>query len=192
MTALRPQDQLRKQQCVGLPLAATQIRILDARRRAAPGSVGELYSTSNYMFSGYLNMPDAMAKAMRGEWFSAGDLGRLDDEGYLYLVDRKNDMIISGGENVYPREVEEVLLAHPAIEQAAVIGLPHEHWGEQVVAFVVVRPGMNVSERRTEAGLRGEAFALQGAEGVPYGDDLPRNRMGKIDRRELREDAAKA
>ena len=114
MTALRPKDQLRKQQCVGLPLPATHIKILDPNGRELPsGEVGELYSTSNHMFSGYLNMPDAMAKAMRGEWFSAGDLGRIDDEGYLYLVDRKHDMIISGGENVYPREVEEVLLAHP-------------------------------------------------------------------------------
>ena len=154
---------MRKQQCVGLPLAATQIRILDEHgNELPPGQVGELYSTSNYMFSGYLNMPDAMAKAMRGEWFSAGDLGRLDDEGYLYLVDRKHDMIISGGENVYPREVEEVLLAHAAIEQAAVIGLPHEHWGEQVVAFVVVRPGMTVASDELKqacgAGFRATRF----------------------------------
>ena len=128
---------------------------------------------------------------MRGEWFSAGDLGRLDDEGYLYLVDRKHDMIISGGENVYPREVEEVLLAHPAIDQAAVLGLPHEHWGEQVVAFIVVRPGMNVSsdELKQACGARLSRYKIPKEFRAVI--ELPRNRMGKIDRRQLREYATK-
>ena len=193
VTALRPKDQLRKQQCVGLPLAATQIRVLDADgEERLPGEVGELYSTSNYMFSGYLNMPDAMAKSMRGEWFSAGDLGRLDEEGYLYLVDRKHDMIISGGENVYPREVEEVLLAHPAIDQAAVVGLPHAHWGEQVVAYVVVRPGMNVSNDELKAACGERLSRYKIPKEFRMVGDLPRNRMGKIDRRELRERIAKS
>jgi long-chain acyl-CoA synthetase len=192
VTALRPKDQLRKQQCVGLPLPATQIRILDADgKELPPGEVGELYSTSNYMFSGYLNMPDAAGKSMRGEWFSAGDLGRLDDEGYLYLVDRKHDMIISGGENVYPREVEEVLLAHPAIDQAAVIGLPHEHWGEQVVAYIVIRPGMNVSNDELQATCGARLSRYKIPKEFREVEDLPRNRMGKIDRRELRDRVAK-
>jgi long-chain acyl-CoA synthetase len=187
VTALRPRDQLRKQQCVGLPLAATQIRILDANGEpCAPGVVGELFSTSNLMFSGYLNLPGVMEKSMRGEWFSAGDLGRLD-EGYLYLVDRKNDMIISGGENVFPREVEEVLLAHPAIDQAAVVGLPHEHWGEQVVAFVVVRDGMNVGDDDLRAACRERLSRYKVPKEFWLVRDLPRNRMGKIDRRALRE-----
>ena len=139
------------------------------------------------MFSGYLNIPDAMGKAMRGEWFSAGDLGRIDDEGYLYLVDRKNDMIISGGENVYPREVEEVLLAHPAIDQAAVVGLPHEHWGEQVVAYVVVRAGMNVTDDELKAACQARLSRYKVPKEFRVVGDLPRNRMGKVDRRELHE-----
>lgn len=188
VTALRPKDQLRKQQCVGLPLPTTHIRILGPDgQELPPGEVGELYSTSNHMFSGYLNMPDAMGKAMRGEWFSAGDLGRIDDEGYLYLVDRKNDMIISGGENVYPREVEEVLLAHPAIDQAAVVGLPHEHWGEQVVAYVVVRAGMNVTDDELKAACQARLSRYKVPKEFRAIRDLPRNRMGKVDRRELRE-----
>ena len=192
VTALRPRDQLRKQQCVGLPLAATQIRILDATGKpCAPGVIGELYSTSNYMFSGYLNLPGLMEKSMRGEWFSAGDLGRLDEEGYLYLVDRKNDMIISGGENVFPREVEEVLLAHPAIDQAAVVGLPHEHWGEQVAAFIVLRDGMNVSEDELKAVCRERLSRYKVPKEIRVVRDLPRNRMGKIDRRALREQEKK-
>jgi acyl-CoA synthetase (AMP-forming)/AMP-acid ligase II len=192
VTALRPQDQLRKQQCVGLPLPATQIRILDANGTpCGPGVVGELYSTSNYMFSGYVNLPDVMQSSMRGEWFSAGDLGRLDDEGYLYLVDRKNDMIISGGENVYPREVEEVLLAHPAVDQAAVVGLAHEYWGEQVVAFVVVREGMNVSDDDLRAACRERLSRYKVPKEFRQVPDLPRNRIGKIDRRSLRERESK-
>jgi acyl-CoA synthetase (AMP-forming)/AMP-acid ligase II len=188
VTALRPRDQLRKEQCVGLPLAATQIRILDANGEpCAAGMIGELFSTSNLMFSGYLNLPGVMEKAMRGEWFSAGDLGRLDEEGYLYLVDRKNDMIISGGENVFPREVEEVLLAHPAIDQAAVVGLSHEHWGEQVVAFVVAREGMNVGEDELRAACRERLSRYKVPKEFRLVRDLPRNRMGKIDRRVLRE-----
>jgi len=188
VTALRPKDQLRKQQCVGLPLPATHIRILGPDgQELPPGEIGELYSTSNHMFSGYLNMPDAMAKSMRGEWFSAGDLGRIDEEGYLYLVDRKNDMIISGGENIYPREVEEVLLAHPAIDQAAVIGLPHEHWGEQVVAYVVVRTGMNVTDDDLKAACQARLSRYKVPKEFRVVADLPRNRIGKVDRRELRE-----
>jgi acyl-CoA synthetase (AMP-forming)/AMP-acid ligase II len=132
-------------------------------------------------------MPHAMAKAMRGEWFSAGDLGRIDDEGYLYLVDRKHDMIISGGENVYPREVEEVLLAHPAIDQVAVVGLPHEHWGEQVVAYVVVRAGMNVTNDELTAACQVRLSRYKVPKEFRMVGDLPRNRMGKVDRHELRE-----
>lgn len=188
VTALRPRDQLRKEQCVGLPLAATQIRILDGNGEpCAPGVVGELYSTSSLMFSGYLNLPGVMEQSMRGEWFSAGDLGRLDAEGYLYLVDRKNDMIISGGENVFPREVEEALLAHPAIDQAAVVGLPHEHWGEQVVAFVVTRDGMNVGDDDLRAACRERLSRYKVPKLFHRVAELPRNRMGKIDRRALRE-----
>jgi long-chain acyl-CoA synthetase len=132
-------------------------------------------------------MPDAMAKSMRGEWFSAGDLGRLDDEGYLYLVDRKHDMIISGGENVYPREVEEVLLAHPAIDHAAVIGEPHEYWGEQVVAYIVTKPGMNVSDDELKSACGAKLSRYKIPKQFRIVGDLPRNRIGKIDRRELRQ-----
>ena len=101
-------------------------------------------------------------------------------------------MIISGGENVYPREVEEVLLAHPAIEQAAVVGLPHEHWGEQVVAYVVVRPGMNVTDDDLRAACRAQLSRYKVPKEFRQVGDLPRNRMGKVDRRELREHDRKA
>lgn len=187
VSALRPQDQLRKEQSVGQPLCATRVRILDADgNEVGPGTVGELYSTSPYMFSGYLNLPDAAAKSMRGPWFTAGDLAKRDEEGYLYLVDRKHDMIISGGENVYPREVEEVLIAHPSVDQVAVVGVPHEHWGEQVVAYVVMRDGMNASVDDLKAACRLRMARYKVPKEFRFTGTLPRNRLGKLDRMALR------
>ena len=124
---------------------------------------------------------------MRGEWFSAAISRRLDDEGYVYLVDRKNDMIISGGENVYPREVEEVLLATRPSTRRQSSACRDEHWGEQVVAFVVVRPGMNVSDDELKAACGARLSRYKIPKEFRFVTDLPRNRMGKIDRRELRE-----
>jgi long-chain acyl-CoA synthetase len=187
-TALRPADQLRKIACVGLPLHGTHIRVVDEEGRDLPaGEVGELTVASPYLFSGYLNLPEATAKATRGDWFVTGDLARLDDEGYLYLVDRKNDMIISGGENVYPREVEEILLANPAVAECGVAGLPHTYWGEQVTAFVVVRPGMNVTADDLLAACREKLSRYKVPKEIRFVASLPRNSMGKVLRRALRD-----
>ena len=146
---LRPPDQLRKTKCVGLPFPYTEIRILrEDGSEAAPGEIGELFSTSPTLFNGYWNRPEETAAALRdGKWVSVGDLATRDDEGYLYIVDRKKDMIISGGINIYPREIEEALFAHPAIADAAVIGIPDAYWGEALKAFVVPRPGARISRR---------------------------------------------
>jgi long-chain acyl-CoA synthetase len=192
VTALRPEYQLSKIQCVGQPLAATQIAILDQEGRPVKtGEVGELYSCSPYMFSGYLNLPEATDKAMREEWFTAGDMARQDEEGFVYLVDRKNDMIISGGENVYPREVEEVLLSHPAVAEAAVVGLPHPYWGEEVTAYVVLRPGMTASPDDLAGACRAALSRYKTPKAVHLVERLPRNSMGKILRRELRQNQGK-
>jgi long-chain acyl-CoA synthetase len=188
VTALRPADQLRKLQCVGLPLPATQIRILDEEGEECPvGGVGELACTSPYMYSGYLNLPEATANAMRGDWFVTGDLARIDDEGFLYLVDRKNDMIITGGENVYPREVEEALLVHPAVRECAVVGLPHAYWGEAVTAFVVLREDGQVSVDSLLRFCAGALARYKIPKEVRFVSSLPRNSMGKVLRRQLRE-----
>jgi len=188
VTALRPADQLRKDQCVGLPLPATQIRVLGDDGVEMPrGEVGELACSSPYMFSGYLNLPEATEKAMRGDWFVTGDLARMDEEGFLYLVDRKNDMIITGGENVYPREVEEVLLAHPAVQECAVVGMPHAHWGEAVTGFVVVRPGMNVTVEALIESCRTSLSRYKAPKEIRFMTTLPRNSLGKILRRVLRD-----
>jgi acyl-CoA synthetase (AMP-forming)/AMP-acid ligase II len=186
-TSLRPDDQLRKLACVGLPFPATHVRVLtDSGEEAAPGEVGELAVCSPYLFSGYLNLPEATAAATSGEWFVTGDLSRRDDEGYVYLVDRKNDMVISGGENIYPREVEEVLQAHPAIAECGVTGAPHPYWGEAVTAFVVIRPGMNVTADELTARCREALSRYKVPKEIRFVPSVPRNSMGKILRRELR------
>ncbi len=188
VTALRPVDQLRKIACVGQPLPATFIRVQDDAGNELPaGEVGELAVASPYLFSGYLNLPEVTAASMRGDWFITGDLGRRDEEGYLYLVDRKNDMIITGGENVYPREVEEVLLAHPAVAECGVVGLPHPHWGEQVTAFVVLRPEMNASAEELSAACASRLSKYKVPKEIVFRPSLPRNSMGKVLRRALRE-----
>jgi acyl-CoA synthetase (AMP-forming)/AMP-acid ligase II len=188
VTALRPADQLRKLQCVGQALPATQIQVVDEDGSELPrGEVGELAVSSPYMFAGYLNLPEATAKAMRGDWFVTGDLARMDEEGFVFLVDRKNDMIITGGENVYPREVEEILLAHPAVAEAAVVGLPHAHWGEQVTAFVVARAGMHASAAELIGAVRDKLSRYKAPKEVRFVGALPRNTMGKVLRRALRE-----
>ncbi len=187
-TCLRPADQLRKAACVGLPLPLTRTRIVAADGGdVAPGEVGELAVCSPYMFSGYLNMPEATAAAFRGEWFVTGDLARTDEEGYLYLVDRKDDMIISGGENVYPREIEEVLLGHPGVAECAVAGLAHAYWGEAVTAFVVPKPGAAPDAGEMAEFCRARLSGYKVPKEFRFVDALPRNSMGKVLRRALRD-----
>jgi len=187
-TALRPVDQLRKIACVGLPLPATHVRVVDDEGNDVPrGEVGELAVASPYLFAGYLNLPEATASSMAGDYFVTGDMARQDDEGYIYLVDRKNDMIISGGENVYPREVEEVLLAHPAVAECGVAGAPHPYWGEAVTAFVVLRPDMHSTPDELAAACRASLSGYKVPKEVRIIDALPRNSMGKVLRRSLRE-----
>jgi len=138
------------------------------------------------MFSGYLNLPEQTAAGRRGDWFVTGDLARLDEEGYLYLVDRKHDMVISGGEKVYPREVEEVLLAHPAVAECGVTGAPHPYWGEAVTAFVVLRPDGHAEAETLLALCRAQLSRYKVPKEIRFVAALPRNSMGKVLRRELR------
>jgi long-chain acyl-CoA synthetase len=187
VTCLRPFDQLRKIQCVGLPMPLTHVKIIDKDgNEAVPNTVGELWSRSPYMFNGYWDAPETTAKSLRDGWFSAGDLARVDEEGYVYIVDRKNDMIISGGENIYPREVEEVLLTHPAVAECAVVGLPHEYWGEAVTAFVALKPGRHASDKDLVDHCAAVLTRFKLPKAVKFVDRLPRNSMGKILRRDLR------
>ena len=137
------------------------------------------------VFKGYWRDPDATAAAFAGGWFHTGDIGVRDDDGYLFIVDRLKDMIVSGGENIAGSEVERVLYEHDAVLEVAVVGRPDERWGEVPVAFVVLRAGRDRDGRRARRALPRPARALQGAQGVTFLDALPRNPSGKVLKREL-------
>jgi acyl-CoA synthetase (AMP-forming)/AMP-acid ligase II len=183
---LRPADQLRKIQCVGQPFPLTDVTLMDDNGNEVPsGEVGELFSRSPYVFNGYHGQPEATRDAFRGAFFSAGDLAVRDDENYFYIVDRKKDMILSGGVNIYPREVEEVLIRHPNVADVAVIGLPDAYWGESVTAVVVLRAPTTADEiiGYTEGRMAG----YKKPRSVLFVDQLPRNAAGKVLKRVLRD-----
>ena len=137
--------------------------------------------------AGYHADPAATAEAFAGGWFHSGDLAKLDEEGYLWLVDRKKDLIVSGGENVYPAEVERVLLEHASIADAAVVGVPHPRWGEAPLAFVVPVTGRAIDEADVIAHCRDRLASFKKPSGVVVVDELPRNAAGKVLKRRLRE-----
>lgn len=192
VSSLRPRDQLVKERCVGKPFPCTQVRLLGENgREVAPGEVGELFSNSPYLFNGYHGKPEETAAALRDGWFSAGDMARRDDEGFLYLVDRKKDMIITGGVNVYPREIEEVLFRHPALADVAVIGEPDAHWGESVLAIVVPKAGCVPDPDEVAAFCKADLAGFKTPRRVIVrSEPLPRNAAGKVLKGELRVDAA--
>ena len=166
------------------------IRLVDAqRRKVADGEVGELYSRTSYVFDGYWKNPEKTAEAFDGEWCSVGDMARRDAEGYLWLVDRKSKMIISGGENVYPTEVEGALGQHPAVGDVAVIGLAHEKWGETAHAVVVLHAGRSASEAELRQWCRERLAGFKCPSGVTFitDEEMPRTATGKIQHRLLRE-----
>lgn len=184
---LQPADQLRKFQCVGQPFPDTEISIrAENGEECAAGEIGELFSRSPYLFNGYWQRDSDTEQAIRDGWCTVGDLARRDDEGYVYIVDRKKDMIITGGINVYPREIEESLLRHPDIDDAAVVGIADEKWGERIKAFVVTQENAPLDHvelrRHCEKSLA--RFKVPGEfEAI---NQIPRNASGKILKTELR------
>jgi long-chain acyl-CoA synthetase len=187
VTNLRPADQLRKKQCVGQPFPATLVEIRrDDGALCAPDEVGELFSTSPYLFNGYWQNSVATAEAWRDGWVTVGDLARRDADGHVYIVDRKKDMVISGGINIYPREIEEVLLRHPAITEAAVVGVPDEKWGEKLRAFVVLRDSARLTAEEIVEFCAGRISGIKVPKEVRFIDRLPRNANGKVLKGELR------
>ena len=167
-----------------------EVRIDDGsgHRDAATGEVGEIWLKGPTVVRGYLDNPEATAEAFVDGWFRTGDLGRLDDEGYLYVVDRLKDVVIRGGENVYAAEVEAALYEHPDVVDAAIIGIPHERLGEEVGAVVRRRPesALSADDVRAHVGARLAAFKVPTLVWV-VDDELPRNATGKVLKRELRQ-----
>jgi long-chain acyl-CoA synthetase len=176
---------------VGWPRTDVDVRVADAQdRELPPGEIGEVLCRGDVVMAGYWRNPQATAETLRGGWLHTGDLGCFDEEGFLTLKDRSKDLIISGGSNIYPREVEEVLLRHPAVLEVSVVGREHAEWGEEVVACVVSRPGRTV----TEAGLDGLCLSQMARFKRPraylFLETLPKNNYGKVLKTELRKRAA--
>jgi long-chain acyl-CoA synthetase len=172
---------------VGIARSGITLRIERADGTAAgPDEMGEILVRGDTVMSGYLNQPEGSAEALAGGWLHTGDLGRLDRWGYLHLLDRKKDLIITGGMNVYAREVEEVLLTHPAVAEVGVIGAPDAAWGESVLALVVARPGTRPSSSEMDALCLDRLARFKRPKRYEIVASLPRNSAGKVLKAELR------
>jgi acyl-CoA synthetase (AMP-forming)/AMP-acid ligase II len=172
----------------GIPYPGFTVEVLDENGNAVPqGKVGEIAISSPTVMKGYWRKPDATAKAIVNGKFFTGDAGFFDEEGYLFIYDRVKDMIVSGGENIYPAEVENALMSHPAVADVAVIGVPDEKWGEAVKGVVVLKPGASASEGEIIAFAKTRIASYKSPKTIDFIEALPRNPSGKILRRELRE-----
>jgi len=186
-TVLKPEDQLRKAGSAGRATLNVETRVVDdAMHDVPPGTVGEIVHRSPQLLSGYYHDEERTAAAFEGGWFHSGDLGVLDAEGYLTVVDRKKDMIKSGGENVASREVEEAIYKLDGVSEVAVIGLPHPHWIEAVAAVIVVKAGQTLTEAAVIGHCREKLAAFKVPKSVLFTDALPKNPSGKLLKRELR------
>ncbi len=189
MTVLDKHDAIRKVGSVGIPAPFMEMRIMDPEgRECAPGEIGEICGRSPMMMPGYYKRPDLTAKAIVDGWLHTGDAGYVDDDGYLFLVDRIKDMIISGGVNVYPKDIEEVVIRHPDVSEVAVIGVPDEKWGEVPVAAVVLHRDAQVTPAELMEWTNSRVDAkFQRIRDAVIMDAFPRNVAGKMLKREMRE-----
>jgi acyl-CoA synthetase (AMP-forming)/AMP-acid ligase II len=187
---LEPKDQLRKPGSCGRPAPQVELRLLGADGSevtgSGPGHTGELYVRSTAVFNEYYKQPESYQAARHGDFHTVGDIAYRDDEGYYYICDRKNDMIISGGMNVYPAEIEAALEQHPGIFDVAVFGIPSEQWGEQVHATVVAAPGASLTQEDVVSFARQNLASYKCPRSVSFVAELPRTGSGKLLKRELR------
>jgi acyl-CoA synthetase (AMP-forming)/AMP-acid ligase II len=188
-TVLEPQDQLRKPGSCGRPYGGIEIRIVDDQGNELPaGEAGELFVRTTLAMDGYYRTEQQLTEIEAGEWKSVGDVAYVDDEGFVYICDRKKDMIISGGVNIYPAEIEAVLYAHPQILDAAVFGVPDEEWGERVFAIVQAKPGEAVDFVELRAFVEPRLAAYKRPRDYELRDELPRTDSGKLLKRVLRDE----
>jgi len=191
VTLLKPEDQMRKLGSIGYEAVGTDfVKLLDENGNdVGVGEIGELYSRGPMMFDKYYKMPEKTASSFRGEWFSAGDMAKCDEDGFYYIIDRKDNMIITGGEHAYPSEVQEIISTHPGVFDVAVIGLTHEKWGEQVTAVVVPKENAKVDEKMIVDYCRDKMAGYKRPKKVIFikDEEMPRTATGKILHRKLRE-----
>jgi long-chain acyl-CoA synthetase len=180
-------DKEQKPGSIGTPIEGVEMKVVDENDQdLAPGEVGEIVIRGHNVMKGYLNRPEATAEALRGGWFHSGDMARVDADGYFFIVDRKKDMIIRGGYNIYPREIEEVFYEHPAVREAAVVGIPHDEYGEEVGAAVALKDGASATPEELRAYVKERVAAFKYPRHVWIVEDLPKGPTGKILKREIK------
>lgn len=180
-------EQMTRLASAGFPRTDVEVKIFDSERRElSVGETGEIVTRSDLVMKGYWRNPEATAETLRNGWLHTGDMGYMDESGYLFIMDRSKDMIISGGENIYPREIEEVLVRHPAVREVAVIGVPDPQWGEAIKAVVSLVPGQAITEEELISFCKVNIASYKKPKSVDFVDDLPKNNYGKILKRELR------
>jgi acyl-CoA synthetase (AMP-forming)/AMP-acid ligase II len=180
-------DQERRLASAGFARTDVEVRVVGPDgTELPPGEVGEIVTRSDLVMKGYWRNPQATAEAIRDGWLHTGDVGSMDAAGYLFILDRSKDMIISGGENIYPREIEEVIIRHPAVREVAVVGVPDPKWGEAVKAIVVAKPGTILTEEAVIAWCQEAIASYKKPKSVDFVAELPKNNYGKVLKRELR------
>jgi acyl-CoA synthetase (AMP-forming)/AMP-acid ligase II len=180
-------EELKRLESAGKPCLNVEVKVVDeAGQELKAGEKGEVVARGSHIMNGYWKNPEATAKTLRGGWVYTGDIGYMDSKGFLFLVDRKNDVIISGAFNIYPAEVEIVIAAHPGVQESCVIGVPDDRWGEAVKAVVVGKPGFKVSEAELIAHCKSSGLGFRSPKSVDFVDEIPRNPYGKVDKKRLR------
>ena len=179
--------EVRRLTAAGRQAVMVEARVVDEDGTdVAPGEAGEVITRGAANFLGYWNNPKESARKLRNDWYYTGDLGTADEDGYIFLLGRKNDMIISGGENIYPKEIENVLYSHPAVNEAAVLGVPDDDWGESVKALVILHKGHTATEQEIIDYVRDNLASYKKPRSVEFVEELPRNASGKVLKKELR------
>jgi long-chain acyl-CoA synthetase len=179
-------DRERKAGSIGTPIRDVEMKVVDEDDNELPaGEVGEIVIRGPNVMKGYWNREDATEEVLRGGWLHTGDMAKTDEDGYYFIVDRKKDMIIRGGYNVYPREVEEVLYEHPAVREAAVVGVPHDELGEEIGAAVALKDGAQATAEELRDHVKSQVAAYKYPRVIWFVDDLPKGPTGKILKREI-------
>ncbi len=182
-------QKLKRLSSVGRPYTYVEVKIVDdSGNEVAQGELGEIIVRSEHAMIGYWNQPKSVTDAtLRNGWIYTGDIGRMDEEGYIFLVDRKGEMIISGGYNIYPNQIEQILYKHPAVMEAAIVGVPHQEWGESVKAVVALKPSMQATEHELIEFCKAHLPSFMKPQSVEFWDSLPKSPEGKILRRKVRD-----
>jgi fatty-acyl-CoA synthase len=192
LTVLKPEEQIAKFGCTGRPHMLVDLRVVNEKDEdVTPGETGEIVTRGPHVMKEYLNLPEANSEAFKNGWFHTGDIARINEDGYITIVDRKKDLIISGGENIYPREIELVLNAHPKIKEAVVFGIPDNKWGESVCAAVILKDNEVLEEEEIIKYTKENLASYKKPRKVIFYDEFPRNATGKIVKEEMKESAQK-